>query len=90
MGFARRLTHAIGIARALFARSAAGGFGRPYVPSTTTDVGAAIIYSLVFWALLLVDAGRTIVDRPIAARIPNLPPAGLRHSRIRSQVPEPE
>jgi hypothetical protein len=40
------------------------------VPGTTTDVGAAIIYSLVFWALLLVDAGRMSVDRVIAARIP--------------------
>lgn len=37
---------------------------------TTTDVGAAIIYRLVFWALLLVDAGRMSVDRLIAARTP--------------------
>jgi hypothetical protein len=37
---------------------------------TTTDVGAAIVYSLVFWALLLVDAGRMSVGRLIAARAP--------------------
>jgi len=50
--------------------SVAEGFGGPYVPGTTTDVGAAIIYSLVSCALLLVDAGRMSVDRLIAARIP--------------------
>jgi uncharacterized membrane protein YphA (DoxX/SURF4 family) len=69
-GFARKLTYAIGIAYGLFVWSVAEGFGGPYVPGTTTDVGAAIIYSLVFWALLLVDAGRMSVDRLIAARIP--------------------
>jgi hypothetical protein len=42
----------------------------PYVPGTTTDVGAAVIYSLVFLALLLVDAGRFSVDRLIIRRVP--------------------
>ena len=69
-GFARKLTYAIGIAYAFFVWSVAKGFGGPYVPGTTTDVGAAIIYGLVFWALLLVDTGRMSVDRLIAARIP--------------------
>lgn len=32
-------------------------------PAVTTDVGAAILYNLMFWALLLVDAGRTNVHR---------------------------
>jgi hypothetical protein len=39
-------------------------------PGTPTDVGAAIIYSLVFWALLLFRSARPSVDRFIAARIP--------------------
>ncbi len=69
-GFARKFTYAIGIAYGFFVWSVAEGFGGPYVPGTTTDVGAAIIYSFVFWALLLVDAGRVSVDRVIAARIP--------------------
>ena len=60
----------IGIAYGLFVWSMARGFGGPYVPGTATDVGAAIIYSLVFWALLLVDAGRMSIDRLIAARAP--------------------
>jgi len=69
-GFARKFTYAIGIAYGLFVWSVAEGFGGPYMPGTTTDVGAAIIYSLVFWALFLVDAGRMSVDRLIAARVP--------------------
>lgn len=69
-GFARRATYTIGIAYALFVWSVAEGFGGPYTPGTTTDVGAAIIYSLVFSALLIVDAGRISVDRLIAVRVP--------------------
>ena len=68
--FARKLTYAIGVGWAFFVWSVAKGFGGPYVPGPTTDVGAAIIYSLVFRALLLVDTGRMSVDRLIAARIP--------------------
>jgi uncharacterized membrane protein YphA (DoxX/SURF4 family) len=69
-GFARRITYTIGFAYGLFVWSVAEGFGGPYVPGTSTDVGAAIIYSLVFLALLLVDAGRFSVDRWIVRRIP--------------------
>jgi len=38
-------------------------------PGTPTDVGAAILYSLVFWALLLFHSARPSADRFIAARI---------------------
>ena len=69
-GFARKVTYTIGITYALFVWSVAEGFGGPYMPGTTTDVGAAIIYSLVFCALLIVDAGRISVDRLITARVP--------------------
>ena len=69
-GFARRVTYTVGFAYGLFVWSVAEGFGGPYVPGTSTDVGAAIIYSLVFLALLLVDAGRFSVDRWIVRRIP--------------------
>jgi hypothetical protein len=55
--------------RAKFGRLVAV-FRGPYVPGTSTDVGAAIIYSLVFLALLLVDAGRFSVDRWIVRRVP--------------------
>jgi nitrite reductase (NO-forming) len=69
-GFARKSTYMVGILYGLFIWSVAEGFGGPYMPGTTTDVGAAIIYSLVFIALMLVDAGRFSVDRLIEKRIP--------------------
>jgi uncharacterized membrane protein YphA (DoxX/SURF4 family) len=69
-GFARRFTYSVGILYGLFVWSVAEGFGGPYMPGTTTDVGAAIIYSLLFIALLLVDAGRFSVDRLIEKRLP--------------------
>jgi uncharacterized membrane protein YphA (DoxX/SURF4 family) len=69
-GFARRITYTVGFMYGLFVWSVAEGFGGPYVPGTSTDVGAAIVYSLVFLALLLVDAGRFSVDRWIVRRIP--------------------
>lgn len=68
-GFARKFTYSAGILYGLLVWSVAEGFGGPYMPGTTTDVGAAIIYSLVFGALLLVDAGRFSVDRLIEKRI---------------------
>jgi nitrite reductase (NO-forming) len=69
-GFARKFTYSVGILYGIFVWSVAEGFGGPYMPGTTTDVGAAIIYSLVFIALLLVDAGRFSVDHVIEKRIP--------------------
>jgi uncharacterized membrane protein YphA (DoxX/SURF4 family) len=69
-GFGRRFTYSLGIVYGLFVWSVAEGFGGPYTPGTTTDVGAAIIYSLVFFALVLVDAGRFSVDRLIEKKVP--------------------
>jgi nitrite reductase (NO-forming) len=69
-GFARKFTYSLGVLYGLFVWSVAEGFGGPYMPGTTTDVGAAIIYSFVFLALLLVDAGRFSVDSLIARKIP--------------------
>jgi len=69
-GFARRFTYSLGIMYGLFVWSVAEGFGGPYMPGTTTDVGAAIIYSLLFIAFLLVDAGRFSVDHLIEKRVP--------------------
>lgn len=68
-GFARKITYSVGILYGFFVWSVAEGFGGPYRPGTTTDVGAAIIYSLLFGALLLVDAGRFSLDRLIEKRI---------------------
>jgi nitrite reductase (NO-forming) len=69
-GFGRKFTYSLGILYGLFVWSVAEGFGGPYTPGTTTDVGAAIIYSLVFFALVLVDTGRFSVDRLIEKKVP--------------------
>ncbi|MEA2628808.1 MAG: hypothetical protein QOJ10_1268 [Chloroflexota bacterium] len=69
-GFARKFTYSVGILYGLFVWSVAEGFGGPYMPGTTTDVGAAIIYSFVFLALFLVDAGRFSVDHLIEKIVP--------------------
>jgi uncharacterized membrane protein YphA (DoxX/SURF4 family) len=69
-GFARKFTYSLGILYGLFVWSVAEGFGGPYMPGTTTDVGAAIIYSFLFIALLLVDAGRLSIDNLIVKKIP--------------------
>jgi nitrite reductase (NO-forming) len=68
-GLARKFTYSLGILYGLFVWSVAEGFGGPYVPGTTTDVGAAIIYSLLFLALLLADAGRFSVDSLIERKV---------------------
>jgi len=70
-GFARKVTYSIGLLYGLFVWSVAEGFGGPYVPGTSTDVGAAIIYSLLFGTLLVVDAGRFSVDTLIEKRWPS-------------------
>ena len=52
----------------------AEGFGGPYVPGSSTDVGAAIIYTLLFLTLLINDAGvgfsRLSLDSVLARRMP--------------------
>jgi nitrite reductase (NO-forming) len=69
-GFARKITYSIGLLYGLFVWSVAEGFGGPYGTRTSTDVGAAIVYSLLFGTLLVVDAGRTGVDAWIEKRWP--------------------
>jgi nitrite reductase (NO-forming) len=53
-GFARKSVYLVGAVYSLLIWATAEGFGGPY-QSGTTDVGAAIIYTFVFMALLIVD-----------------------------------
>jgi nitrite reductase (NO-forming) len=73
-GFARKLTYVLGAGYTAILWATAEGFGGPYVPGTTTDVGAAIIYTILFLALLVQDAGlgfsRLSLDRVIERRAP--------------------
>jgi uncharacterized membrane protein YphA (DoxX/SURF4 family) len=54
-GFARKFTYVGGAVYSLLVWATADGFGGPYSASST-DVGPAIIYSVVFLAFLVVNA----------------------------------
>ena len=73
-GFARKTTYAVGAFYTALIWATAEGFGGPYVPGTSTDVGAAIIYTLLFLVLLINDAGvgfsRLSLDSILERRVP--------------------
>jgi uncharacterized membrane protein YphA (DoxX/SURF4 family) len=73
-GFARKTTYAVGAIYTALIWATAEGFGGPYVPGISTDVGAAIISSLLFLTLLINDAGagvsRFSLDSLLERRIP--------------------
>ena len=73
-GFARKVTYVIGAAYTALIWATAEGFGGPYVPGASTDVGAAIVYTLLFAVLLVHDAGagfsRFSVDSVLERRLP--------------------
>ena len=73
-GFARKTTDAVGAIYTALIWATAEGFGGPYVPGISTDVGAAIISSLLFLTLLINDAGagfsRFSLDSVLERRIP--------------------
>jgi uncharacterized membrane protein YphA (DoxX/SURF4 family) len=68
-GFLSNVGYAGGILLAFVIWSTAEGFGGPYMPGST-DIGAAIIYMLVFVALFLASAGLYWgVDRSLTPRL---------------------
>jgi uncharacterized membrane protein YphA (DoxX/SURF4 family) len=73
-GFARKTTYAVGAIYTALIWATAEGFGGPYVPGISTDVGAAIISSLLFLTLLINDAGagfsRFSLDSVLERRVP--------------------
>jgi nitrite reductase (NO-forming) len=73
-GFARKTTYAVGAMYTALIWATAEGFGGPYVPGVSTDVGAAIISSLLFLMLLINDAGaglsRLSLDSVLERRVP--------------------
>jgi nitrite reductase (NO-forming) len=72
LGVASKLVYAVGAAYALIVWSTADGFGAAYGPGAT-DIGPAVIYSVVFCALLTTgaqgSAGRYSLDALIARRV---------------------
>jgi uncharacterized membrane protein YphA (DoxX/SURF4 family) len=73
-GFARKVTYSVGAVYTVLIWATAEGFGGPYVPGSSTDVGAAIVYSLLFLTLLINDAGvgssRLSLDSFLERRVP--------------------
>jgi len=71
-GFARKITYSLGLVFSFLVWSTAEGFGGPYT-SGSTDVGASIVYVLVFAALLLFSyfqgPSRLSVDHWIEPRV---------------------
>jgi thiosulfate dehydrogenase (quinone) large subunit len=55
-GIARRPVYIIGALYALFVWAVGEGFGGPYALGSSTDVGAALIYTFVFASLFLLDS----------------------------------
>jgi nitrite reductase (NO-forming) len=74
-GFARKSTYLIGAGYTALIWATAEGFGGPYVAGVSTDVGAAIIYTLLFLTLLVNDAGvglsRLSLDSVLERRLPS-------------------
>ena len=58
LGLLSNLTYVVGIILTLGIWSTAEGFGGPYKPGESSDIGTAIIYAIVFGVLLFVSAGR--------------------------------
>ena len=54
-GFARKLTYTAALVFSLLIWATAEGFGGPYTRGST-DIGAAVIYAIVFLALLAISA----------------------------------
>jgi nitrite reductase (NO-forming) len=73
-GFARKLTYVVGAGYTALIWATAEGFGGPYVPGVSTDIGAAIVYTLLFVVLLVHDAGvgssRLSLDSFLERRLP--------------------
>jgi thiosulfate dehydrogenase [quinone] large subunit len=58
LGLLSNLTYVVGIILTLGIWSTAEGFGGPYKPGESSDIGTAIIYAIVFGVLLFVSTGR--------------------------------
>ena len=73
-GFARKTTYLVGAGYTALIWATAEGFGGPYVPGVSTDVGAAIAYTLLFVVFLVHDAAagssRLSVDSLLERRLP--------------------
>ena len=89
LGLFSNLIDSIGLLLALGIWSIPEGFGGPYQPGQTTDIGTALPYVLLFGMLLVTSAGRYYgLDQWLT---PRLGPLGfLASGRWRPPIPEEE
>ncbi len=70
LGLFSNLTSLVGIVLSLGIWSVPEGFGGPYVPGVSTDVGTAFPYAILFLVLLCLSAGRYYgVDQWLTPRL---------------------
>lgn len=89
LGLLSNLIDIIGILLTLGIWSIPEGFGGPYQPGQSTDIGTALPYALLFGMLLVTSAGRYYsLDQWLT---PRLGPLGfLASGHLRSSAPEEE
>ena len=72
-GIFSNLTYIVGIFLSLGIWSTAEGFGGPYIPGQSTDVGTAFPYAILFAILLFLSAGRYYgVDQWLTSKLGRL------------------
>jgi nitrite reductase (NO-forming) len=89
LGIFSNLTYIVGIVYTLGIWSVAEGFGGPYAPGQSTDVGTALPYAILFGVLFCVSAGRYFaVDQLLTSKLGRwglLASASLRRKKISRQ-----
>ena len=72
-GIFSNLTYIVGIFLSLGIWSTAEGFGGPYIPGHSTDIGTAFPYTILFAVLLFLSAGRYYgVDQWLTSKLGRL------------------
>jgi nitrite reductase (NO-forming) len=72
-GIFSNLTYIVGIFLSLGIWSTAEGFGGPYIPGHSTDIGTAFPYAILFAVLLFLSAGRYYgVDQWLTSKLGRL------------------
>ncbi len=73
LGIFSNLTYIVGMFLSLGIWAIPEGFGGPYVPGVTTDIGAAFPYAILFVLLLCLSAGRYYgLDQWLTSRLGRL------------------